>query len=464
MLVRSINPATLQTNKTFQTVTTAQALLEAKECKDAFLYWRALDIDDRAKHMGKLATTLRKKKEGYARTMTIEMGKPIKQALDEAEKCAWAAEVYADNAETWLEEEIVKADGKRHVVTFEPLGVVLSVMPWNLPFWQAMRFGIPALIAGNVALLRHSNTVPMCSLAIEEVFREAGFPKGVFKSVITDYQTVQALIESPEIAAASLTGSTSAGARVAMIAGANLKKCVLELGGSDPFIVLEDADLRLACKGAADGRTVNSGQSCIAAKRFIVVEEVAEEFTQRFVESVQALKIGDPLDLATDVGPLANKEQLSKLEAQVKDAVHKGAKALTGGKRFNGSTIGKEFKHGYFYEPTVLSHTGKQMRVVNEEVFGPVAPIIVVKNEEEAIRAANASQFGLGASVWTKDLKRGEEVARRLEAGCVFVNNIVKSDPRMPFGGVKRSGIGRELSHYGLKEFMNVKGINVYQP
>ncbi|QQG39461.1 MAG: NAD-dependent succinate-semialdehyde dehydrogenase [Candidatus Aenigmatarchaeota archaeon] len=460
MLVRSLNPATLKTNVKFKTISSAAALRQAQKCREAFEYWRTLDVNERATRIRRLATVLRNKKEDYARTMTIEMGKPIKQALAEVEKCAWTAEVYADNAARWLRDERVEADGKRHSVTFEPLGVILGIMPWNFPFWQVFRFAIPALTAGNACMLRHSNVVPMCSLAIEDAFRQAGFADHIFKSVITDHDTVEELIASQHIAGVSLTGSVAAGARVGALAGANIKPFVLELGGSDPFIVLEDANVTLACKNAMTGRTINSGQSCIAAKRFIVVRDVADEFTEKLVRYTENLNVGNPMDESTDVGPLANAEQLEKLDKQVKDAVRKGARVLTGGRR---AGLLKPFNKGYFYKPTVLANVKPNMLVLREEVFGPVSPIIVVKDEEEAIRVANESEFGLGASVWTRDAEHGEEVARRLQAGCVFVNSIVKSDPRMPFGGVKRSGVGRELSHYGLKSFVNIKGVNVYE-
>lgn len=382
------------------------------------------------------------------------MGKPIKQGVAEVEKCAWTAEVYADNGEKWLEEELVQADGKKHIVTFEPLGVILSVMPWNFPFWQALRFGIPTLTAGNVSILRHSNVVPMCALTIEEAFKEAGFPENVFRTIITDHKLVASLIRSDLINGVTVTGSVGVGSRVGQLAGKYIKKFVLELGGSDPFVVLEDANIQFACKSAAQGRLINSGQSCIAAKRFIVVKEIAEEFTEKFVEFTKALKVGNPLEQDTDVGSLVNEQQRQLLEAQVKDAVDKGATVLTGGKRIEG--------RGFFYEPTILSNVKKNMKVVKEEVFGPVAPIIVVKNEKEAIRVANDSEFGLGASVWSTNEEGVIRVARALQAGAVFVNGIVKSDPRLPFGGIKKSGIGRELSHYGLKEFVNIKAINIY--
>ncbi len=452
--IRSINPATEEVNKEFETYSEKEITKITHDARRAFAGWRGLSVSERSGYLKMLAEVLNSRKDEYSRLITIEMGKPIKQAVVEVEKCAWTAEVYAENAASWLQEEKVRADGKQNFVTFEPLGTVLSIMPWNFPFWQTMRFAIPALTVGNVSILKHSNLVPMCALALEEAFREAGYPEGVFRAVLTDHETVEALIASDYVQGVSITGSVGAGAKIAEVAGRNLKKTVLELGGSDPFIVLGDADVSFASRNAVKGRTVNSGQSCIAAKRFIVVESIAEEFTNKFVEMNRALKVGDPLNSETEVGPMANRHQLEQLEDQVQDAVDKGAKILVGGKR-----IGEK---GFFFQPTVLSKVDKSMKVVSEEVFGPISPIIVVKNIEEAVKVANNTEFGLGASIWGEDEKRAIEVARRLEAGAVFINGVVKSDPRMPFGGVKKSGIGRELSHYGLKEFVNIKTINIY--
>ena len=454
MKFKKINPATEEVIREYETQTSEQVINSAKEVKKAFQDWKKLDISERGKYMKKLAKALRKNKEKYAKTITIEVGKPIKQALAEVEKCAWTAEVYAEQGESWLEDEFVKADGKKHIVTFEPLGTILSIMPWNFPFWQALRFAIPTLLAGNTSILKHSNECPQSALEIENSFKQAGFPQNVFKTVITGHEPISKLIESNLIQGVSLTGSTGAGSKIAALAGTNLTKFVLELGGSDPFIVLDDVNVEFAAKNAVKGRTLNTGQSCIAAKRFIVMEKIAEEFSEKFAEYTNELKIGDPLDKDTDIGPLVNKNQLEQIEAQVKDAVGKGAQVLAGGERFGDK--------GYFFKPTVLSKVSADMKVVAEEVFGPVAPIIIVKDEEEAVKIANNSEFGLGASIWTSDENKGLELARRIEAGSVFINNIVKSDPRMPFGGIKNSGIGRELSKYGLKEFVNVKSINLY--
>jgi succinate-semialdehyde dehydrogenase/glutarate-semialdehyde dehydrogenase len=452
--IQSINPATEEVNKEFETYSDEKIVKIAKNVKHAFTGWKGFSVGERASYLKMLAEVLRSRKDDYSRLITIEMGKPIRQAVAEVEKCAWTAEVYAENAVSWLKEEKIRADGKQNLITFQPLGTILSIMPWNFPFWQAIRFAIPALTAGNVSILKHSNVVPMCALALEEVFREAGYPEDVFRTVLTDHKMVEALIKSDYVQGVSITGSVGAGTRIAELAGSNLKKTVLELGGSDPFIVLGDADPSFTCRNAVKGRTVNSGQSCIAAKRFIVVESIVDEFTKKFVEMNRVLKVGDPLDPETEIGPMASRQQIEQLETQVQDAIGKGAEILVGGERVGGK--------GLFFQPTVLSKVDRSMKVVSEEVFGPVSPIIVVKDAEDAVKVANDTEFGLGASVWGEDEKSAVEVARRLEAGAVFVNGVVKSDPRMPFGGVKKSGIGRELSHYGLKEFVNVKTINIY--
>ncbi len=452
---KTINPATEQVIDEYEIMPKEQVIYVAKDVNAAFRDWKQLDVSERAEHFRKLAKVLRDNKEKYAKLMTIEMGKPIKQSLAEVEKCAWTCEVYADNAAKWLEEETVQADGKLHKIVFEPLGAILSIMPWNFPFWQAFRFGIPTLIAGNTSVLKHSNQVPQCALAIEESFKLAGFPENIFRTVITNHESVAELVKSDLIQGVSLTGSTAAGSKIAELAGKNPKKVVLELGGSDPFIVLEDADVDFAAKNAVSGRTLNSGQSCIAAKRFIVIKNIADEFSKRFTGYTEKLIVDDPMKMETDVGPLVNEDGLKAIESQVQDAVMKGATILAGGIRLD--------RKGYFYKPTVLTNTKPNMKVVSEEVFGPVAPVIVVKNVEEAVKVANNSEYGLGASIWTKDENNGLEIARKLEVGDVFINSVVKSDPRMPFGGVKKSGIGRELSKYGLKEFVNIKGINVYE-
>lgn len=455
MQFTTINPATEEPIAAYTTMTSDEVQCILKDVHTAFTSWKKLSVAERTYLTLQLAEVLRKNKEQYAKLMTLEMGKPIKASFAEIEKCAITAEYYAKNAEQWLADEQVQADGKQHIIAFEPMGVILAVMPWNFPFWQAFRFAIPTLIAGNTAILKHANVVPQCALAIEQVFKEAGFPENVFRTVIADHQSVAALISSDLVSGVSLTGSNAVGERIGELAGKHTKKVVLELGGSDPFIVFDDADIEAAAKNAAVGRTINAGQSCVASKRFIVLESVAQQFIERFAAYMQVQVLGNPFDEQTTIGPLVNEASLMQLESQVADALEKGAVLITGGKRL----LGK----GYFYEPTVLVNTAPEMKVLSEEVFGPVAPVIVVRNEEEAIAAANASAYGLGGSVWTRNLERGLRVARQVESGIVFVNSITKSDPRMPFGGVKKSGIGRELSKYGLMEFVHVKGLNVYE-
>ena len=455
MKFHTINPATEEVIGEYELMSRDKVISIVKDSGKDFEGWRSLDISERAYYFRKLAKVLRNNKQEYAEMMTIEMGKPIKQSYSEVEKCAWICEFYADYAANWLEEEIVQADGKKNIVMFQPLGTILSIMPWNYPFWQALRFGIPTLMAGNTTILKHSNQVPQCALAIEDTFRKAGFPDNVFRTVITDHELVGEIVKSDLIQGVSLTGSTGAGSKIAELAGKNLKKVILELGGSDPFIVLEDADPDFAAQNAVIGRTTNSGQSCISAKRFIVVKNVAEEFTKKFAEYMEKLIVDDPMKMETNVGPLVNELGLKSVEFQVQDAVVKGATIVTGGRRLD--------RKGYFYNPTVISNVRLNMKLVTEEVFGPVAPVIVVNDEQEAVRIANNSDFGLGASIWTRNEERALGMARNIDAGYIAINSIVKSDPRMPFGGIKKSGIGRELSKYGLKEFVNVKGINIYE-
>ena len=452
----TINPATDRKIGRYELLSTNDAMTVAKKVCDAHRStWSGLVVARRTDHLRELAKALRSKHTEYAKLMTEEMGKPISQSEAEVEKCAWTAEVYAANSEAWLADEFIKTDARLSYVTLQPLGVVLSIMPWNFPFWQAFRFAIPAIAAGNACVLRHSNVCPGSSMAIEGSFVEAGFPRDVFRSIITDHDVVPELIGSDFIQGVSLTGSVEAGSRVGEQAGKHLKKFVLELGGSDPFIVLGEADAEKAAKVGANARLINSGQSCIAAKRFIVVESIAREFIENFVQEFEKKKTGDPMDPKTDVGPLANKQQVATVDAQVKDATSKGAKVAIGGHPRSGA--------GAFYEPTVLESVTPEMKVMREEVFGPVAPIYVVKDEDEAIRVANDSEFGLGASVWTSDSSKVKGLASKIQTGMVFVNSLVKSDPRMPFGGIKKSGIGRELYKYGLREFVNVKSVNIYE-
>ncbi len=454
MRYQTINPATEEIIGEYETIPRDEALAVLERSERAFESWRRRPLAERVAFFPKLAATLRRNVESHARLISIEMGKPIVQSRSEIEKCAWLCDVYVERAEAWLREEQVTVDGERHLVAFDPLGVILSIMPWNFPFWQALRFAVPALIAGNTSILKHARNVPQCAMAIEAAFKEAGFPEDVFRNVLADHETVAALVANDAVRGVSLTGSTEAGMRIAELAGRHLKKVVLELGGSDPFVVLEDVDVDFAARNAVLGRTVSTGQSCIAAKRFIVVAAVAEAFTARFAERMGTLVVGDPLDEGTDVGAIVDRTALKELEAQLRDSVAMGARVLVGGERLR--------RGGYFLTPAVVTDVTREMRIAREEVFGPIAPVLVVASEDEAIRLANATQFGLGGSVWTRDLERGLALARRIEAGTLFVNSIVKSDPRMPLGGVKKSGIGRELSKYGLREFVNVKGLNVY--
>ncbi len=454
MKYQTINPATGEVLKTFQTMPLDEVMRIARGSRQAQHDWRQRTLAERSPYFARLAQVLREQRDTYARLITLEMGKTISESRAEVEKCAWLCEVYVQHAASWLQEETVQADGKEHRVVFEPLGVVLSVMPWNYPFWQALRFAVPTILAGNTSILKHASNVTESALAIEDAFGLAGFPADVFRTILADHATVAELIASDHIAGVSLTGSTGAGMRIGEAAGRSLKKVVLELGGSDPFIVLEDADLEFTARHAVKGRMVGTGQSCIAAKRFIVVRAVAEEFSRCFAGFMSQLRVGDPLDEQTQVGAIVNAAGLEELLTQLAKSVRMGARILTGGQRLD--------RQGYFLQPTVVTDTTREMPVVREEVFGPVAPIIVVADEEDAIRVANDSEFGLGGSVWTSDTDRGIRVARRLEAGTLFVNSIVKSDPRMPFGGIKKSGLGRELSKYGLREFVNIKGINVY--
>lgn len=451
---KTVNPATGETIQTWRKMVPEEVMQTAQLAQQAFQQWRRKSVAERVPYFQELAVVLRENQADWADLITAEMGKTITEARAEIEKCAWMTEVYADNAERWLADEKVAADGREHIVTFQPLGVIFSIMPWNYPFWQALRFAVPGLMAGNTSLLKHASNVTGCAFAIEDAFRKAGFPADVFRTIVPDYETVSALIASDIVQGVSLTGSTAVGRHIGAEAGRHLKKVVLELGGSDPFIVLEDADIEFTARGAVTGRMVTAGQSCIASKRFIVVEKIADAFTKRFTELMGELKVGDPRDPATQVGSLVNEAAVTELEEQLAQSVSLGARLLCGGERLPGQ--------GCFFPPTVVTDTRCGMRLVDEEVFGPIAPIIRVKDEAEAVALANASEFGLGGSVWTRDLARGERVARQVESGTLFVNSITKSDPRMPFGGVKNSGLGRELSHYGLKEFVNVKGVNIY--
>jgi succinate-semialdehyde dehydrogenase/glutarate-semialdehyde dehydrogenase len=451
MSMQSVNPVTGEVLETFDETSRQDVERIVAAAHAAFLEWRDVRYVARAKPMRQAAGVLRTRKPEYARLMTLEMGKPIVQAEAEIDKCAWACEYYADHAEALLAEQPRQTDASRSYVRFDPLGPVLAVMPWNFPFWQVFRFAAPALMAGNAAILKHASNVPRCALVIEEIFRAAGFPPGLFATVLIGSSAVAPLIADRRIAAVTLTGSDRAGSQVAEQAGRELKKTVLELGGSDPFIVLADADLAAAASTAADARLVNSGQSCIAAKRFIVVEAVADRFLERFVQELRSRRVGDPLARETQVGPQARVDLRDALHRQVEESVKRGAKLLLGGEIPPGK--------GAFYPATLLTAVDRGMPVFDEETFGPVAAVIRANDEADAVRLANDSPFGLGASVWTTDRVRAERMAAQIEAGSVFVNGLVKSDPRLPFGGIKRSGYGRELSEYGIREFVNIKSV-----
>jgi succinate-semialdehyde dehydrogenase/glutarate-semialdehyde dehydrogenase len=449
--MKSINPYTREVIKEYPEHSAAEVNKIIDDVHDEWLRWRETPLPYRAGLFRNAASLLRSGKEKYARLITAEMGKIIRESLAEIEKCANACDYYADHAAEYLADQVIASDASRSLVIFQPLGVILAVMPWNFPFWQVFRFAVPSLMAGNAAVLKHASNVPGCALSIEEIFRNAGFPKNLFRTLMISSAEVEKVIINKKIAAATLTGSELAGSQVASLAGKHIKKTVLELGGSDPFIILEDADIIETVKTAVTARMINQGQSCIAAKRFIVVESRAAEFERELKTAIESLKMGDPSDIQTDIGPLARKDLVDEIDRQVQNSVISGARLLLGGKPGN--------LPGFYYHPTILADVKKGMPVYSEETFGPVFTIITVKNEEEAISVANDSEFGLGGSVWTRDLKRGEAVARKIETGAVFVNGLTKSDPRLPFGGIKKSGYGRELGEFGIREFVNVKMI-----
>jgi len=454
MTIKSVNPTTGATIREYSETSPAEVARIVERAHAAVAGWRRADFAARARSMKEAARLLRDGKEHHARLMAEEMGKPLAGGREEAEKCAWGCEYYADNAERFLQPESIDTEWPRSYVTFPPLGVVLAIMPWNYPFWQVFRFAAPALMAGNTMLLKPASNVPGCALAIEGMLRDAGFPPGVFATLLVGSGRIASIIEHPLVRAVTLTGSTAAGRAVAAKAGAMLKKTVLELGGSDPYLVLEDADLERAADICAAGRLTNSGQSCIAAKRLIVVEAHRERFERLLVEGMSAAKTGDPLDEDTQVGPLARLDLRDELHRQVRESIAREARCLLGGEIPTGK--------GSFYPPTVLSGVRRGMPAYDEELFGPVAAIVPVKDDDEAIRTANDSAYGLGSAVFTRDIDRGERIGvSEIEAGCCFVNAQVRSDPRLPFGGVKDSGYGRELSHYGIREFVNIKTVVV---
>jgi succinate-semialdehyde dehydrogenase/glutarate-semialdehyde dehydrogenase len=451
MAIATINPATGQVIKTFDPLSDSQVDEKIRRAAEVFPKFRKLTFAERAQMMRKAADILEAEKDALGRLMTAEMGKTLRSAVDEAVKCAWACRYYAENAERFLADEIIQTNASRSYVRYQPLGPILVVMPWNFPFWQAFRFIAPGLMAGNVGLLKHASNVPQCALKIEEVLCRAGFPDGVFQTLLIGSDKVDRILDDPRIAAATLTGSEEAGVKVGSGAAKRIKKVVLELGGSDPFIVMPSANFDEAVATAVKARTINNGQSCIAAKRFIVAESIADRFEQEFVARMQALKLGDPMDESTDVGPLATADAVKSLHADVQLSVQAGARVLTGGKPAQGN----------FYLPTVLTDVPKDSPAYREEFFGPVASIFRAKDIGDAIRVANDSKFGLGASAWTNDSAEQERFINELEAGMVFINQMVASDPRVPFGGIKHSGFGRELSVHGIREFTNIKTVVV---
>jgi succinate-semialdehyde dehydrogenase/glutarate-semialdehyde dehydrogenase len=451
MAIATINPATGQTLRTFTPLTADQLEARLQCAESAYRRHRRTSFADRRRLMLEAARILETEKEAFGRLMVTEMGKPLKAAVEEAAKCALGCRYYAEHAERFLADEPVETSATKSWVAYQPIGPVLAVMPWNFPFWQVFRFAAPALMAGNVGLLKHASNVPQCALAIEEIFRRAGFPEGCFQTLLIETDRVRQVIEDPRVAAVTLTGSTNAGSHVASAAGKAIKKSVLELGGSDPFVVMPSADLEAAVRTAVKARTINNGQSCIAAKRFIVHESIADEFERRYVAGFRALKVGDPMDAATDIGPLANESQVLTIADQVQRSVTAGARLLTGGKRLD--------RPGFWYEPTVLADVTPDSPAYHDEVFGPVAILFRVRNADEAIRLANDTPFGLGASAWTTDAAEMKQFVEEIEAGMVFVNAMVASDPRVPFGGVKQSGYGRELSWHGIHEFVNAKTV-----
>jgi succinate-semialdehyde dehydrogenase/glutarate-semialdehyde dehydrogenase len=452
MALRSINPATEEVIKEFDELNAEQIESKLAKAQATFETWRETPLEERAKLMRATAVQLREQKKELASIITREVGKTLSASEAEIEKCAATCDYYAENAPKFLAPEEIKTDAGKSYARFDPIGIVLAVMPWNFPLWQVFRFAAPALMAGNVGVLKHASNVQLSGFAIEKVLLDAGFPEGAFANLAIGSAKVDAIIRDRRVKAVTLTGSDYAGSQVAKTAGETIKKTVLELGGSDPFIVLADANIDEAAKTAVSGRLqFNAGQSCISSKRFIVEEKVAEEFTGKLVEAVEKLVIGDPTKPGTDVGPLVNEQGLSDIERQVNDSVKQGAKLLSGGKRLG--------TKGFFYAPAVLTNIKKSMPVFAEEVFGPVLPVVVVKDSAQAIRVANDSPYGLGATIFSADTRKAQELAGQIESGAVFINGQVKSDPRLPFGGIKQSGYGRELSHYGIKEFVNIKTV-----
>ncbi|WP_428325901.1 NAD-dependent succinate-semialdehyde dehydrogenase [Nitrosopumilus sp.] len=450
--ITTVNPTTGEDITTFSAMDKDQVFELVRKAKRAFPEWKK-DYEKRRSYIYNLVEHLKKNKTELAKIATSEMGKALKESIGEVEKCAWALEFYADHGDSFLTDEVLNTDARKSFLTFEPLGVIGSIMPWNFPYWQALRFAAPCLMAGNVIVMKPSRVTMQSGIEIEKAFADAGIPEGIFSTVVGSVDSANHLIDS-EVNAVTFTGSTNAGAKVGERAAMNLKKCVLELGGSDPFIVLDDAIIEKAAEGAVKGRFINCGQSCVASKRFFVGKNIAKDFIELFIKKASQLKVGDPMSIDTDVGPLSSKDGLETISGIVEDAKAKGAEVLLGGEEMDGN--------GYFYKPTILTNITPDMRIAKEETFGPVAPITIVDNESEAVKMANDSEFGLGASIWTKDLAKADKMSRRIESGIVSVNNVVISDPRIPFGGIKHSGFGRELSRYGMLEFVNLKSVRFY--
>jgi acyl-CoA reductase-like NAD-dependent aldehyde dehydrogenase len=451
--IKTVNPATEEIIEEYEVMTKEQINDSVKKARNAFQEGWKKDIKKRADFLYNFAHEISNNKEKLARTATNEMGKAIKEARSEVAKCARSMEYFADNGKIFATDEIINTDARKTVVSFEPLGVIGSIMPWNFPYWQALRFAAPSLMVGNTIVLKPASATMQCGLEIEAAFNRVGLPDGVFQTVVGDSSVAESLIDS-NVNAITFTGSVPVGSKVAQRATSKIKKCVLELGGSDPFIVCEDADIEKAVNGAIKGRFINCGQSCIASKRFFIVKKIADEFIEKFVQKAERLRVGDPLLDDTDMGPLVNVNGLKNIDALVKESKKDGAEVLTGGEQVKSK--------GFFYKPTIITKVSPKMRIAQEETFGPVAPITVVENETEAMNLANDSQYGLGASIWTQNLDKAENLTRIVEAGVVTVNNVVASDPRVPFGGVKKSGFGRELSRYGMLEFVNIKSIRYY--
>jgi aldehyde dehydrogenase len=450
--ITTTNPATGEEIAKYTAMDKEQVFQLVGKARRAFPEWKK-DYEKRRSYIYVLVEYLKKNKMELAKVATSEMGKTIKESSGEVEKCAWALEFYADHGDSFLADEVLNTDARKSFLTFEPLGVIGSIMPWNFPYWQALRFAAPCLMAGNVIVMKPSRVTIQTGIEIEKAFTESGIPDGIFQTVIGSVESANHLIDS-DVNAVTFTGSTDAGAKVGQRAAMNLKKCVLELGGSDPFIILDDAIIEKAAEGAVKGRFINCGQSCVASKRFFVSKNIAKDFIELFIKKASQLKVGDPTLIETDIGPLSSKGSLETISGIVEDAKEKGAEILLGGSEIDGK--------GYFYQPTILTNVKPNMRIAKEETFGPVAPITIVENESEAVRLANDTEFGLGASIWTKDLAKAEKISRRIESGIVSVNNVVISDPRIPFGGIKHSGFGRELSRYGMLEFVNIKSVRFY--